>query len=145
LQPDENRRALAADLGFDTIDSGGDDTVEQFTRDKRARDGICIRLRRSPVRHPGLARRVRIGGHIIIVAGYKTPPTMDFQKGMFREFDIRFVRNCAREDFEIAMDLVSKDQTYGHLLNCVLPAEEAQTGFSVPKGAYKVLFDMQNT
>ena len=83
---------------------------------------------------------VRIGGCIVIVAGYKVPPVMDFQKGMFREFSIQFVRNCTPDDFETASRII--DENYEKILNCFLPVKDARKGFDVPKGAYKVIFQI---
>jgi len=89
---------------------------------------------------------VRINGRIVIVAGYKNPPQMDFQKGMMREFVIQFVRNCTRRDFEIACSLSAREPGYEKLVNYVLPVEEAQKGFdllSAPSDAVKVMFQLE--
>jgi threonine dehydrogenase-like Zn-dependent dehydrogenase len=86
---------------------------------------------------------VRINGRIVMVAGYKTPPQMDFQKGMMREFSIQFVRNCSRRDFEIACSLPAKEPGYEQVVNYALPVEDAQKGFdllSAPSDAVKVMY-----
>ena len=86
---------------------------------------------------------VRINGRIVMVAGYKTPPQMNFLKGMMREFSIQFVRNCTRRDYEIACALSAKEPGYEKLINYELPVEEAQKGFdllSAPSDAVKVMF-----
>ena len=67
---------------------------------------------------------VKIRGKIEIVAGYKKPPMMNYQKGMFREFSIQFTRVYTFKDFKIAADLASKEPLYEKLINYELPAEE---------------------
>lgn len=86
---------------------------------------------------------VRIQGKICIVAGYKKPPHMNYQKGMFKEFSIQFVRVYRHKDFEIACKLAAKVPEYESLVNYELPAEEAQRGFELlttPTDAVKVMY-----
>ena len=85
---------------------------------------------------------VKINGRIVVVAGYKVPPVINFQKGMFREFDIQFVRNCTRQDFEIATDLVGRGLGYEKLLNYTLPLSRGEEGFAPPPSACKVMFQV---
>ena len=122
-EPNPARRALAASLGFDVLDPQKD-TVQQIY-ERTNGDGVqfvydCAGVQSVINMLPDV---VKINGRIVIVAGYKNPPSMDFQKGMFREFSIQFVRNCTREDFAIACDLVRKDPSYKKILNCILPLE----------------------
>jgi len=61
---------------------------------------------------------------------------------MFREFSIRFVRNCTRKDFAVASELIGRDIGYDRLLNCILPLSECEKGFGPLQGAYKVIFEV---
>ncbi len=139
---DPARLDLARSMGFDTVESSPD-TLKQLY-DRTNGDGAEFVF--DCAGHQSvidiLPDAVKINGTIVLVAGYKIPPQMDFQKGMFREFDIRFVRNSARRDFEIAGSLAAQDPDYGRLLNCILPIDEARRGFDVPAGAIKVMFSM---
>lgn len=138
IDPNENRSQLARKIGFE-IPLKGEGRLEaviRFTNGKGA-DFVYDCAGCQAVADI-LPDSVRINGQIVIVAGYKTPPSMDFQKGMFREFTVQFVRNCSREDFETASRIADKD--YASVLNCILPIEKAQAGFDVPEGAYKVMF-----
>lgn len=138
--PVPERIELAKELGFDTIPCGTDSVqaVMDWTGGRGA-DFVYDCAGHQTVADV-LPDVVRIGGNIVIVAGYKIPPAMDFQKGMFREFSIQFVRNCTADDFETACRII--DGNYEKILNCFLPIEEAQKGFDVPKGAYKVIFEI---
>lgn len=139
-EPDTGRLALAKSLGFQTIHSDANtlDHIMEFTNGSGA-DYVF-----DCAGHPSvidiLPDSVKVGGQIVMVAGYKTPPAMNFQKGMFREFAIQFIRNSTRKDFGIACRLASENLGYDKLLNCILPMEEAAKGFSSPAGAIKVMF-----
>lgn len=138
VEPDPTRSRFAAELGFETA-APGEDGLEAVLRWSGGKGADFVF---DCAGHPSVAAvlpdAARINGQIVIVAGYKNPPTVDFQKGMFRELTIQFVRNCSRQDFETACELI--DETYERILNCILPLEDAQTGFDSPKGVYKVMF-----
>ncbi len=138
--PVPDRIRLAAELGFDTISCQTDSVqaVMDWTGGRGA-DFVYDCAGHQTVADI-LPDTVRIGGCIVIVAGYKVPPVMDFQKGMFREFSIQFVRNCTPDDFETASRII--DENYEKILNCFLPVKDARKGFDVPKGAYKVIFQI---
>ncbi|MDR1977829.1 MAG: alcohol dehydrogenase catalytic domain-containing protein [Synergistaceae bacterium] len=140
------RLELARSMGFDVIASGPDALDQIYSRtDGRGADCVFDCAGHQSVIDV-LPDAVRINGRIVIVAGYKNPPQMNFQKGMMREFVIQFVRNCTRQDFEIACSLTGKSGDYEKLLNCVLPIERAEEGFDAaihPKEAIKVMFCME--
>lgn len=142
-EPNAARRELAQSLGFDVLDPEKD--VVRQIYDRTDGDGAqfvfdCAGA--QPVIDL-LPDAVKINGKIVLVAGYKNPPQMDLQKGMFREFSIQFVRNCTRQDFGIACDLVGKGLGYDKILNCELPLSEAERGFAQPANAYKVIFNAE--
>lgn len=141
-EPNPMRNAFAEELGFDVAKTGDNvlDRIRGWTAGKGADYVYDCAGHQSVI--DMLPDAVKINGKIVVVAGYKTPPSMDFQKGMFREFSMQFVRNCTRKDFEIAGEIISDE--YEKILNCVLPITEAQQGFDVPVGAYKVMFSLGN-
>lgn len=141
-EPNPNRAALARDLGFDVLDPEKD-TIEQIYERTNGNGAAFVYdcAGAQPVINL-LPDAVKIGGTIVIVAGYKDPPTMNFQKGMFREFNIQFVRNCTRDDFEIACQLIGMGLGYERLLNYIIPLSDADNGFYPPKSAYKVMFEV---
>ncbi len=86
---------------------------------------------------------VKVKGTIVIVAGYKHPPAMNFQKGMFKEFCIKFVRVYRQQDFIIACQLAKSQPLYAEVVTHELPIEQAQHGFDLlltPSDAIKVTF-----
>lgn len=89
---------------------------------------------------------VKIRGKIEIIAGYKKPPMMNFQKGMFREFSIQFTRVYRFKDFRIAAELTAAEPLYEKLINYELPPEEASRAFELlttPTDAIKVMFSFE--
>ena len=86
---------------------------------------------------------VKIRGTIEIIAGYKKPPSMNYQKGMFKEFSIQFTRVYTHRDFQIAARLSAQEPLYERLVNYELSPEEAKKGFELmttPTDAVKVMF-----
>ncbi|MEA4869136.1 MAG: alcohol dehydrogenase catalytic domain-containing protein [Christensenella sp.] len=86
---------------------------------------------------------VKIRGVIEIIAGYKKPPCMNFQKGMFKEFSIQFTRVYTKKDFEIAARLSAQEPEYERLINYELAPEQAAEGFALmtnPSDAIKVMY-----
>ena len=140
-EPNPKRAVLARDLGFDVLDPGVDTLKQVYARtDGDGFEFVYDCAGAQPVIDL-LPDAVKINGTIVIVAGYKNPPTMDFQKGMFREFSIRFVRNCTSEDFAMAIHLISRGLGYERLLNCILSPDDAEKGFKPNPEAYKVIYD----
>lgn len=140
-EPNPARQELARSLGFDVLDSEKDIVQQIYDRtDGNGAQFIFDCAGVQPVIDV-LPDAVKINGTIVIVAGYKNPPAMNFQKGMFREFDIRFTRNCTREDFSIACKLMGENLGYDKILNYIIPLSKCQEGFNPPKSAYKVIFE----
>ncbi|MDR3231957.1 MAG: alcohol dehydrogenase catalytic domain-containing protein [Synergistaceae bacterium] len=142
FEPNPVRMEAARSLGLDALPFGPDVASEIQKRTDGGADCVFDCAGHQSVIDV-LPDAVRINGRIVMVAGYKTPPQMDFQKGMMREFLIQFVRNCTRRDFEIACSLTGREPGYEKMVNYALPVEEAQKGFdllSAPSDAVKVMF-----
>lgn len=139
-EPNPLRRAMAEELGFEVLDPEQDIVEQVYSRTEgMGADYVYDCAGVQPVADL-LPDVVKINGRIVVVAGYKVPPVINFQKGMFREFDIQFVRNCTRQDFEIATDLSGKGLGYEKLLNYTLPLSRGEEGFAPPPSACKVMF-----
>lgn len=142
-EPNTVRLKLAEALGFHCIRSG-EGLLEQLLEETNG-DGYDYVF--DCAGHQSVADIlpdvVKIRGKIEIVAGYKTPPSMNFQKGMFREFSIQFTRVYRMKDFEIAAGLAASNPDYEKLINYELPPEEAKKGFELlttPTDAVKVMY-----
>lgn len=140
IEPVPQRQELARSLDFDVLDTSRDIITQIYDRTEGNGARFVFDCAGAQPVIDLLPDAVSINGSIVIVAGYKQPPTMNFQKGMFREFDIRFVRNCSREDFGIAALLAGRGLGYEKLLNYIIPLNRIQEGFAPPKSAYKVIF-----
>lgn len=137
------RLKLAESLGFHGIQSGNgllDELLEETNGEGYDYVFDCAGHQSVADILPDV---VKIRGKIEIVAGYKAPPSMDFQKGMFREFSIQFTRVYRMKDFEIAARLAAKDPDYEKLINYELAPEDAEKGFELlttPTDAVKVMY-----
>lgn len=137
---------MAESLGFHTLQS--DDTLLDRLMQESGGEGYDFVF--DCAGHQSVADIlpdvVKIRGKIEIVAGYKKPPMMNYQKGMFREFSIQFTRVYTFKDFKIAADLAAKEPMYEKLINYELPAEEAKHGFELlttPTDAVKVMYSFE--
>ena len=145
FEPNPVRREAACALGLEALPFGPDVADEVQKRTRGGADCVFDCAGHQSVIDM-LPDVVRIDGRIVMVAGYKIPPQMDFQKGMMREFVIQFVRNCTKRDFEIACALTEREPGYEKIVNTTLPVEEAQRGFdllSAPSDAVKVMFKFE--
>ncbi|MBQ2732521.1 MAG: alcohol dehydrogenase catalytic domain-containing protein [Clostridia bacterium] len=141
-ETNEDRLAIATSLGFKCINGTASIEEKLAPTGGEGYDNIfdCAGVQAVAETLPDL---IRVGGRITIVAGYKKPPTMNFQKGMMREFEIRFVRNCTRKDFDIAAKLAATEPKYKVLVNNILPPEKAEEGYRAmltPGKAVKTMF-----
>jgi 2-desacetyl-2-hydroxyethyl bacteriochlorophyllide A dehydrogenase len=145
IEPNESRSAIAKSLGFNAV--AAESALGSILEATDGRGADCVF---DCAGHQSaidiIPDAVKCGGSVVLVAGYKNPPVMDFQKGMMREFTIRFVRNCKRRDFRIAAELVTQFAAeYEALLSDALTIDEAQKGFdlmSSPGKSMKVMFEI---
>ena len=142
-EPNPVRLEIAKDLGFHCIQSNEnllDKLLEETNGDGYDYVFDCAGHQSVADILPDV---VKIRGKIEIIAGYKKPPMMNFQKGMFREFSIQFTRVYRMKDFQIAAQLAGKDPNYEKLINYELAPEEAKKGFQLlttPTDAVKVMY-----
>ncbi|NLA12404.1 MAG: alcohol dehydrogenase catalytic domain-containing protein [Firmicutes bacterium] len=141
-EPNPARQALARELGFDVLDSEKDLLSQIYERtDGEGVQFIYDCAGVQPVAEV-ITEAVTIKGKIVIIAGYRDRPRIDFQKCMFKELSIQFVRNCTRDDFKIAGRLSTKNLGYERLLNCTVPLTSTGKGFPPESRAYKVMFNV---
>jgi len=142
-EPNPVRLKLAEELGFRCFQSGPD----LLDRLMAETNGNGYDFVFDCAGHQSVADIlpdvVKIRGKIEIIAGYKKPPVMNYQKGMFKEFSIQFTRVYRHRDFCIAAELAAKEPMYEQLINYELPAEDAKKGFALlttPTDAVKVMY-----
>jgi 2-desacetyl-2-hydroxyethyl bacteriochlorophyllide A dehydrogenase len=142
FEPNPVRLEVARSLGFEAIPFGSGVIDDIYDRTGDGADCVFDCAGHQSVIDV-LPDAVKIRGRIVIVAGYKNPPQMNFQKGMMREFVVQFVRNCTRRDFEIACSLTEHEPVYERITNYILSVNDAQKGFDLlsnPSDAVKVMF-----
>lgn len=142
-EPNAARVEHARKLGFNCIRS--DDTILTKLTDMTNGDGFdfvydCAGHQTVADILPDV---VKIRGTIEIVAGYKCPPTMNYQKGMFKELSIQFTRVYTLADFHVAAKLAEQTPEFEQIVNYELTPEEAARGFELmttPSDAVKVMY-----
>ncbi len=142
-EPNPSRVRLATSLGFDCVLSSENVLSDLLRKQKDGFDYVFDCAGHQSVADI-LPDIVKIQGKICIVAGYKNPPSMNFQKGMFKEFSIQFVRVYRPIDFDIACRLAVQQPLYEELVNYVLPPDKCKDGFEVmsnPNDAVKIMFE----
>lgn len=142
-EPNPVRLEIAKSLGFHCLQSG-DGLLEKLLEESGGEgyDYVFDCAGHQSVADI-LPDVVKIRGKIEIVAGYKKPPMMNYQKGMFREFSIQFTRVYRFSDFQVAAKLAKEEPLYERLINYELPPEEAKKGFELlttPTDAVKVMY-----
>ena len=145
VEVNDARRAMARDMGFDTLDPKTEDVVETARKltGGRGMDNVYDCAGHQSVADM-LPSVVKIRGTIVVVALYKKRPEFDMRQGMFSEFAIRFVRVYRDADFRIATEMLQTVPAFAGLVTHVLDPSDAQTGFDYmldpETSALKVLF-----
>ena len=140
---DATRLKMAADMGFDIVDT----TDAQAVAAHKPEGGFdhvfdCAGASAAMA----LAFDVsRVQGQIVVVAAYKKPVDgLPFFTGMLKELSIDFVRVYRDQDFRIAIDIAQAEPLFAKLITHVLEPERAAEGFELlltkGTGAVKVLY-----
>lgn len=146
VEVNDTRRAMAVQLGFETIDPKAQDVVALI---KAKTNGVGADFVFDCAGHQAVAEMlpalVRIKGTIMVVAMYKTPPTFDLRMGMFKEFQVKFCRVYKEPSFAIALDLLQREPDFAQIITHVLNPQQAEKGFDLMLDpnttALKVLYD----
>lgn len=132
VEPNDFRRNLASEMGFDTINSVDEDVVAAV---KARTNGSGADNVYDCAGHQSVADVlfdvVKVRGTIVIVAGYKKKPELNLIQGMFKEFKILFVRVYRDKDFRIAGELIVENEDFKKLLTNDLVPEQAVEGFDL--------------
>lgn len=132
IETNDFRRNLAKELGFKTINPSKENVVELI---KDATNGNGADIVYDCAGHPSVANILfevaKVRGRIVIVAGYKKPTELPLIQGMFKESTIKFVRVYTHKEFEIATDMVLKDNNFERIITHILSPEDAKEGFDI--------------
>ena len=132
VETNNYRLNIAKEMGFKTLNAKEVDVIHEI---KKITKGSGADFVYDCAGHQSVADIlpdvVKIKGSIVIVAGYKKAPTLDLIKGMFKEFNILFVRVYRDKEFQLAADLVKTTPDFAKLITHTLEKEEAQVGFDL--------------
>lgn len=130
IEPQPYRLAMAKEFGFETINPDSGDLQEQILF---ATNGKGADFTFDCAGHPSvadmLAKITKVRGKIVIVAAYKQPPVIDLLSVMFKELTIQGTRVYTKEDFEMAIEMLTKSVHLEKMITHVLSSNEAQKGF----------------
>lgn len=126
------RLQLAKELGFETIDAGNADVIEEVSQ---ATGGKGADYTFDCAAHPSvskiLTRVTKVRGRVVIVGAYKKPAPLDLIQVMFRELTISGVRVYTPKDFEIAADMIQRDFPFEKLITHSIPYHRIQEGLDI--------------
>ncbi|WP_460917425.1 zinc-dependent alcohol dehydrogenase, partial [Plantactinospora veratri] len=142
-EPDERRRATAAELGFRTADPG--DLVE-LVQEWTGGAGADVAFEVSGAAPAVLAATdvVRVRGTVVVVAIHPQPRPMNLQRVFWRELTILGARVYERADFERAVELLAAGVVLADavITTVVLLTEVADAFATLESGrAMKILVD----
>ena len=107
IEANAHRLAVAAQLGFTTINAASED-VRAKVREYTA--GVNADFAFDCAAHPSvqtlLMDVIKVQGTAVIVGSYKKPPEVDLLKVEFKELTVIGIRVYERRDFEIATQIL---------------------------------------
>lgn len=108
IEPDAGRRAVAAELGFATLDPRETDQtawVEEWTGGAGA--DVVFEVSGAAAAVRGITALAKVRGTIVIVAIHPQPREIDLQRVFWRELRLLGARVYQRADFETAVELLA--------------------------------------
>lgn len=130
----ESRRELAASLGFTVVDASQDPESEILSLTGGNGVDVVYEAAGVPSTAALATRLVKITGQIVIVGVFKEPAKIDLQAVNFREISLIGVRVYTPRDYEVALDMLIKDQGIGRVISHKLPLEQAREGIELMRG-----------
>jgi 2-desacetyl-2-hydroxyethyl bacteriochlorophyllide A dehydrogenase len=145
VEPDQGRRAMAADLGFTVLDPAATepaDHVRAWTDDTGA--DVAFEVSGSPAGALSATSLVRVRGRVVVVAIHPRPRPIDLHRVFWRELSLLGARVYERPDVEEAVRLVAAGVVPAErLITRIVPLAEAATAFTALSSGdvMKVLVD----
>jgi (R,R)-butanediol dehydrogenase / meso-butanediol dehydrogenase / diacetyl reductase len=127
-EPQAFRRALAADLGLETVEAGAatDSTILDVTSGEGA--DLVFECAGVPASAAAMTALVRCRGTIVNLGVFKKPVPIDVQLLNFREVTLIGSRVYTRDDFREAIRLAS-ELPLERIVTDVLPLDQVDTAF----------------
>ena len=148
LEPSDQRRSIAAALGFracDPREGGVEAVVAEWT------DGagvpVAFEVSGSVGGLDGVIPLLAVHGRLVVVAIYATPPPVNLFRVFWRELTLIGARVYERVDFERAVELLAAELIPADvLISRVEPLERVESAFAAldSGAALKVLIDCRD-
>jgi threonine dehydrogenase-like Zn-dependent dehydrogenase len=146
VEPDETRRGLAGELGFETLDPGADDvdTAVAAASDGAGAD-VVFEVSGSAAGILAATRHAAIRGRVVVVAIFPEPKPVALFDLFWKELEVRGARVYEPEDFDDALALLA-DGSLGaeRLITAIEPLQrvpEVLQELSNGRPAMKILVD----
>jgi 2-desacetyl-2-hydroxyethyl bacteriochlorophyllide A dehydrogenase len=147
LEPNPQRRAVAARIGLSTMDPTGDDVaghVDDWTSGAGA--AVAFEVSGSAGGVKAATEVLAARGRLVMVAIHSVPREVDLFRLFWRELTVIGARVYDRDDFERAVELVASGEIpAADLITRVVPIERVADAFAALEGGgeVKVLVDCQ--
>ena len=149
VEPDETRRALAAELGFAAYDPAGDD-VAAAVSDATGGAGadVVFEVSGSPAGILAATQLACLRGRVVVVAIFSEPKPVALFDLFWKELELIGARVYEPEDFDAAIDLLAAGSLeVERLITAVEPLERVPAVFdelSSGRPAMKILVDCRS-
>ena len=144
---DPNRRKIAEEIGFDTIDPSSENFVERIIEwTNGAGADVIFEVSGAATAVLQATDIARVRGRIVIVAIHSTPRDVNLHRVFMRELTIIGVRVYEKKDFELAIQYVNAGKIpCGQLISKVVPITEiSEAVMALESGqAMKILIEVQ--
>lgn len=144
---DSNRRNIAEEIGFDTIDPSSENFVERIIEwTNGAGADVIFEVSGAATAVLQATDIARVRGRIVIVAIHSTPRDVNLHRVFMRELTIIGVRVYEKKDFELAIQYVNDGKIpCSQLISKVAPiAEISEAVIALESGqAMKILIEVQ--
>lgn len=132
VEPNIYRRNLSESMGFEVLENSKD---EKKIKEMIGEDGADIVFDAAgvPDTIDAAVKYCRILGQIVVVSVFKKPAMVELLKFSFAELNMFGVRAYTRQDFKLAIEMVSKYPQVETVISHKLPLEKAQEGIELIK------------
>lgn len=147
IEPNAERRALAARFGAEVVDPIADDPIAYV---ESATDGagadVVFEVAGVAATALGSVDYAKVRGRVVLVAIHAQPVPMNLHRVFWRELELIGARVYERPDFERAVELLAAGEVPADdLITRIVPLGDTQLAFDElgAAGAMKILVDVQ--
>ena len=146
VEIDERRLATVSGFGFETLNPSTTDQVEAVNEwTGGAGADVVFEVSGSAAAVLAATALVKVRGRLVVVAIHPVPREIDLQRVFLRELTIVGARVYERDDFVLAVDLLSRGAIPADsMITDIVPLRHTQRAFAELEGgrALKILIDV---